>query len=65
MRNVTNPIIIDQNYCDQKEACKEEVMNAYTCSFPSIDDKMSLFEPNFCILLEIQYLATENISVAK
>lgn len=27
MRNVTNPIIIDQNYCDQKEPCKEKVIN--------------------------------------
>ncbi|KAI6675851.1 hypothetical protein NL676_036647 [Syzygium grande] len=24
MRNVTNPIIIDQNYCDQAEACPEQ-----------------------------------------
>ncbi|KAL8236640.1 hypothetical protein R6Q59_017721 [Mikania micrantha] len=24
MNNVTNPIIIDQNYCDQDEACKEQ-----------------------------------------
>ncbi|KAF7824568.1 polygalacturonase [Senna tora] len=24
MRNVTNPIIIDQNYCDQEEPCKEQ-----------------------------------------
>ncbi|KAE9590458.1 putative polygalacturonase [Lupinus albus] len=24
MRNVTNPIIIDQNYCDQKEPCQEK-----------------------------------------
>ncbi|XP_071720675.1 polygalacturonase QRT2-like isoform X2 [Rutidosis leptorrhynchoides] len=24
MHNVTNPILIDQNYCDQKEACQEQ-----------------------------------------
>ena len=25
MQNVANPIIIDQNYCDQNEPCKQEV----------------------------------------
>lgn len=25
MHNVTNPIIVDQNYCDRKEACPEQV----------------------------------------
>ncbi|KAL9321744.1 hypothetical protein ACSQ67_009797 [Phaseolus vulgaris] len=25
MRNVTNPIIVDQNYCDQEKPCKEKV----------------------------------------
>lgn len=28
MHNVTNPIIIDQNYCDQKESCPEQVINS-------------------------------------
>lgn len=27
MKNVSNPIIIDQNYCDQKTPCQEEVIN--------------------------------------
>ena len=27
MRNVSNPIIIDQNYCDQKEPCHQQVIN--------------------------------------
>ena len=27
MNNVTNPIIIDQNYCDQDEPCEEQVKN--------------------------------------
>lgn len=30
MQNVTNPIIIDQNYCDQKKACHEQVI-AFKC----------------------------------
>ena len=25
MKNVANPIIIDQNYCDQLKPCKEQV----------------------------------------
>lgn len=25
MRNVTNPIIIDQHYCDQEKPCQEQV----------------------------------------
>lgn len=25
MENVENPIIIDQNYCDQDKACKDQV----------------------------------------
>lgn len=25
MRNVSNPIIIDQNYCDQNSPCHEQV----------------------------------------
>lgn len=27
MQNVANPIIIDQNYCDQDKPCKEQVKN--------------------------------------
>ena len=27
MRNVSNPIIIDQNYCDRKEPCHQQVIN--------------------------------------
>lgn len=26
MNNVTNPIIIDQHYCDQEEPCQDQVM---------------------------------------
>lgn len=26
MHDVTNPIIIDQNYCDQDKPCKEQVI---------------------------------------
>lgn len=26
MRNVTNPIIINQKYCDQKKKCQEQVI---------------------------------------
>ena len=28
MNNVTNPIIINQHYCDQKVPCKEQVKTA-------------------------------------
>lgn len=27
MHNVENPIIIDQNYCDQEEPCKQQVIS--------------------------------------
>lgn len=30
MDNVTNPIIIDQNYCDQKEPCTQQVNTSIT-----------------------------------
>lgn len=30
MDNVTNPIIIDQNYCDQKEPCTQQVNTSKT-----------------------------------
>jgi hypothetical protein len=28
MNKVTNPIIIDQNYCDQDKPCKQQVKNS-------------------------------------
>lgn len=34
MNNVSNPIIIDQNYCDQDKPCKEQVTQTYAkCLF--------------------------------
>lgn len=32
MQNVTNPIIIDQNYCDQAEPCQEQVTTNFSTS---------------------------------
>lgn len=29
MVNVKNPIIIDQNYCDQDDPCKEQVIDYF------------------------------------
>ena len=36
MYNVSNPIIIDQNYCDQDKPCEEQVIKKYkNCLFIS------------------------------
>jgi len=29
MENVTNPIIIDQNYCDQQSPCQKQVLTFF------------------------------------
>jgi hypothetical protein len=41
MHNVTNPIIIDQNYCDPKKPCHEQVLTPSRI-------QISLFVQMFC-----------------
>jgi hypothetical protein len=41
MHNVTNPVIIDQNYCDSNKPCHEQVLT------PAMD-------PNFFATLDLQ-----------
>ncbi|KAL3841248.1 hypothetical protein ACJIZ3_025839 [Penstemon smallii] len=57
MQNVENPIIIDQNYCDQDEPCKEQGTSA---SDVAIDFDCSKSHPCQGIVLQNVNLVEEN-----